>query len=392
MVLRILAAAVTAVSLGGAAAGAVADFNGAPPNAAAQTPAFAGQTRAPVMADAVTLRTRTVATGLDHPWGMALLPDGSWLVTERAGRLRMVAPDGSLSGPISGLPPIAVRGQGGLLDVIVGPDFASDRRVWISYSAQETDGNHTAVATGVLSADGRTLEGVRRIFAQTPVYDGTKHFGSRLVLDGRGGLFVTMGERSDTPIRDTAQRDDNHLGKIVHIDALTGAPQGAGIGMPDVWAKGLRNVQAAALDRTGQLWTIEHGPRGGDELNRIEAGRNYGWPVITYGEDYSGKPINQGITAKDGMEQPVYYWDPVIGPSGMVFYDGAMFPEWRGDILTGSLVDQALVRLRLDGDRVAGEARYLKGIGRVRDVAVAPDGSVMILTDAADGAMIRISR
>lgn len=386
------AAALALHAAAGLAAGVPGDFNAAPPNAAGQAPAFPGQTRAPVLADDIPLATTVLADGLDHPWGMAALPDGSWLVTERAGRLRMVGRNGALSRPIGGVPAVSAKGQGGLLDVIVGPGFARDRRVWISYAAPEPGGNHTAVATGTLSADGTRLEGVRRIFAQIPVHDGRSHFGSRLVLDGKGGLFVTLGERSDRPIRDTAQRDDNHLGKIVHIDALTGAPMGAGMGLPETWAKGLRNVQAAALDGQGRLWTIEHGPRGGDELNRIQPGRNYGWPVITYGEDYSGRPISEGITARAGMEQPVYYWDPVIAPSGMVFYDGAMFPEWRGDILTGGLVAQALVRLHLTGDRVTGEARHLRGIGRVRDVAVAQDGAVMILTDADDGALIRISR
>ena len=367
------------------------DFNAAAPNSPEQRPAFAGQTRAPVLADAVMLDTTEIVRGLEHPWGMARLPDGAWLVTERPGRLRMVGADGALSDPIGGLPAIDAGGQGGLLDVIVGPGFASDRRLWISYAAPAPGGNQTGVATATLSADGRTLENLREIFRQAPAYDGDKHFGSRLVLDGTGGLFVTLGERSDTPIRDTAQQDDNHLGKIVRIDPLTGAAMGAGLGLPETWAKGFRNVQAAALDGQGQLWTIEHGPRGGDELNRVEAGRNYGWPVITYGEDYSGRPINEGITARDGMEQPVYYWDPVIAPSGMVFYDGAMFPDWSGDILTGGLRDQSLVRLRLADGRVAGEARYLKGIGRVRDVEVAADGAIMILTDAADGAMIRVT-
>lgn len=384
----------TAAALGLMAGAALAqDFNAAPPNAPDQQPAFEGQTRAPVIADTLALKTETVVDGLSHPWALALLPDGAWLVTERPGRLRMVGADGTLSEPIAGLPEIDAKGQGGLLDVMVGPDFASDRRLWISYAAPAEGGNQTAVATAKLSADGRSLEEVKELFRQTPVYDGDKHFGSRLLLDGQGGLIVTLGERSDVPIRDSAQADDNHLGKIVRIDPLTGAPMGAGIGLPETHAKGFRNVQAAAFDKQGQLWTVEHGPKGGDELNHVEAGKNYGWPVITYGVAYSGADINAGKTAQDGMEQPVYYWDPVIAPSGMAFYDGAMFPDWNGSALIGALqAGGGVVRLTLDGGKVSGEARYLNGIGRVRDLAVAPDGALMLVTDADNGAVIRVSK
>lgn len=384
----------TAAALGLMAGAALAqDFNAAPPNAPDQQPAFEGQTRAPLIADTVALKTETVVDGLSHPWALALLPDGAWLVTERPGRLRMVGADGTLSEPIAGLPEIDAKGQGGLLDVMVGPDFASDRRLWISYAAPAEGGNQTAVATAKLSADGRSLEEVKELFRQTPVYDGDKHFGSRLLLDGQGGLIVTLGERSDVPIRDSAQADDNHLGKIVRIDPLTGAPMGAGIGLPETHAKGFRNVQAAAFDAQGQLWTVEHGPKGGDELNHVEAGKNYGWPVITYGVAYSGADINAGKTAQDGMEQPVYYWDPVIAPSGMAFYEGAMFPDWNGSALIGALqAGGGVVRLTLDGGKVSGEARYLNGIGRVRDLAVAPDGALMLITDADNGAVIRVSK
>ena len=384
----------TAAALGLMAGAALAqDFNAAPPNAPDQQPAFEGQTRAPVIADTVALKTETVVDGLSHPWALALLPDGAWLVTERPGRLRMVGADGTLSEPIEGLPEIDAKGQGGLLDVMVGPDFASDRRLWISYAAPAEGGNQTAVATAKLSADGRSLEEVKELFRQTPVYDGDKHFGSRLMLDGQGGLIVTLGERSDVPIRDSAQADDNHLGKIVRIDPLTGAPMGAGIGLPETHAKGFRNVQAAAFDKQGQLWTVEHGPKGGDELNHVEPGKNYGWPVITYGVAYSGADINAGKTAQEGMEQPVYYWDPVIAPSGMAFYDGAMFPDWNGSALIGALqAGGGVVRLTLDGGKVSGEARYLNGIGRVRDLALAPDGALMLVTDADNGAVIRVSK
>ncbi|MBB1497987.1 PQQ-dependent sugar dehydrogenase [Paracoccus sp. MC1862] len=376
-------------------AAAAQDFNAAPPNAPDQTPAFEGQTRAPVLADDIALETTVITDGLEHPWGMAQLPDGGWLVTERPGRLRIVSAEGALSDPIGGLPEISAGGQGGLLDVLIAPDFAETRRLWISYAAPAEGGNHTAVATATLSQDNATLENVQPIFAQVPVYDGDKHFGSRLLLDGQGNLFVTLGERSDVPIRDSAQQDDNHLGKLLRIDAMTGEPAEGNpdLGLPEIWAKGLRNVQAAALDGSGQLWTIEHGPKGGDELNRIEAGKNYGWPVITYGVSYQDEPINDGITQADGMEQPLYYWDPVIAPSGMVFYRGEMFPEWQGQILTGAMQgDHGLVRLQLDGDRVGGEGRHLQGIGRVRDVDLAADGAVMLLTDKPDGELVRVTR
>lgn len=391
--LRSAAAAVASILP--ALAASAQDFNATPPNAPDQRPAFEGQTRAPVLTDDIALKADVITDGLDHPWGMEQLPDGGWLVTERPGKMRVIAPDGELSDPISGLPEVVAVGQGGLLDVLLAEDFAQSRRLWFSYAAPAEGGNHTAVATATLSADNSALEGVEQIFAQVPVYDGRLHFGSRLVHDGEGNLFVTLGERSDTPIRDTAQQDDNHLGKLLRIDAMTGAPAegNPGLGLPEVWAKGFRNVQAAARDAQGRLWTAEHGPKGGDELNRPEPGLNYGWPVITYGVDYDGSPINEGITAQDGMEQPVYYWDPVIAPSGMVFYDGEMFPEWQGDILIGNLQrDQAFTRLRLEGDRVAGEARHLAGQGRVRDIAIAADGAVMLLTDEDNGALLRVSR
>lgn len=370
------------------------DFNAAPPNAPSQTPAFPGQTRAPVMADMVQLRTAVVAQGLDHPWGMAELPDGSWLVTERVGRLRLIRPDGAVSPPISGLPAVDARGQGGLLDVAVRADFDRTRRVWWSFAEPRGEGaNATAVATGTLSADGTALSDVKVIFQQQPAWRSTLHFGSRLVFDLEGALFVTTGERSLPQPRQLAQDVTTDLGKVLRISPDGGpAPGNPKIpnGRAEIWSYGHRNLQSAALGPDGALWTVEHGPRGGDELNRPEAGRNYGWPVITYGEDYSGQPIGEGLTAKAGMEQPLYYWDPVIAPSGMAFYEGDMFPAWRGSILVGALAGKALVRLTLDGQKVTGEARYLQGRWRIRDVAVGRDGAVYVLTDATDGALVRL--
>lgn len=371
------------------------DFNAAPPNAPDQNPAFPGQTRAPVVDRGVTLTREVIASGLRNPWGMEELPSGDWLVTERPGAMRLVSRDGIVSAPIRGLPEVDARRQGGLLDVTVARDFDQTRRVWWSFAEPREDGrNGTSVATGVLSADGTQMTDVAVIFRQTPAWASTMHYGSRLVFDRDGALFVTTGERSNPEPRQLAQDPSTHLGKVLRIAPLGGPaqgnprPEGA---VPELWSLGHRNIQGAALAPDGRLWTVEHGPRGGDELNRPEAGLNYGWPVITYGEDYSGRPIGEGRTEAPGMEQPVYYWDPVIAPSGMAFYDGAMFPDWRGSVLIGGLAGQALVRLTLEDGRVTGEARYLQGQGRVRDVAVARDGAVMVLTDSDNGALLRLT-
>ncbi|PWR23074.1 PQQ-dependent sugar dehydrogenase [Zavarzinia compransoris] len=371
------------------------DFNAEAPNAAGQRPAFQGQTRAAAIADDVGLRATVIASGLDTPWGMAHLPDGRWLVTERPGRLRLIGTDGTLSSPVAGLPAVDASGQGGLLDVAVRGDFGATRRVWWSFSEPRGEGrNSTSVATGTLSADGTAMTGVRVVFRQEPAWASTYHFGSRLVFDGTGALFVTTGDRSRPEPRQLAQDLSTHIGKVLRIDPEGGPAAGNPAipgARPEIWSYGHRNIQAAAIGPDGALWTVEHGARGGDELNRPEAGKNYGWPVITYGQEYSGRPIGQGLTAQPGMEQPVYYWDPVIAPSGLVFYDGDMFPGWRGSALIGGLSGMALVRLELDGARVTGEARYLRDEARIRDVAVAPDGAVMILTDSDDGALIRLT-
>ncbi|RDD71052.1 PQQ-dependent sugar dehydrogenase [Paracoccus versutus] len=378
-----------------AAPPALAELNDRPPNASGQSPAFPGQTRAPEIREQIPISRIPLIRGLSDPWGMALLPDGGLLITERTGTLRLYR-DGQLSQPIQGMPEVDARGQGGLLDVAVAPDFASTRQVWFSFSEPRGNGrNATAVGTGRLSADGTALEEMRVIFRQEPAWASTLHFGSRLVFDRQGQLFVTTGERSRPEPRQLAQDLGTHLGKVLRIDPATGAaapgnPFTEGQARPEIWSWGHRNIQAAALDAQGRLWTVEHGPQGGDELNLPQAGRNYGWPVITYGQDYSGGPIGQGITQREGMEQPVYYWDPVIAPSGMVFYRGAMFPELEGDALIGGLQAGAVVRLRIEGDRVSGEQRLLEGIGRVRDIELAPDGALLILTDG--GELIRLAR
>lgn len=370
------------------------DFNAEPPNAPDYRPAFPGQTRAPTIAEAEPERS-IVAAGLDSPWGMEELPDGSWLVTERPGRMRIVGPDGSISEPVAGLPEVFAEGQGGLLDVAVRDDFAETRRVWWSYAEPRGGGlNGTSVATGTLSPDGREMTGVRVIFRQEPGWASRLHFGSRLVFAPDGALFVTTGERSARDARGLAQDPGTHLGKVLRIDPeggpAAGNPEIPG-GLPEIWSLGHRNLQSAAIGPDGALWTVEHGPRGGDELNRPEAGRNYGWPVIVYGLEYNGSPVGEGLTRAEGMEQPVYYWDPVIAPSGLAFYRGGLFPGWEGSALIGALAGQALVRLEIEDGRVTGEARYLQGFARIRDVAVARDGSVMVLTDGNDGRLIRLT-
>lgn len=369
-------------------------FNSARPNASNQRPAFAGQTRAAIIDQDVELQEQIVAEGLSHPWGLDQLPDGSWLVTERTGALRRVLADGTVSAPIDGLPEVDARRQGGLLDVLVRDDFEQSRRVWWSYAEPRGRGrNATAVATGVLSADSGEIHEARVIFQQQPAWKSTLHFGSRLVFDREGALFVTTGERSKRKPQQLAQDVSTHLGKVLRIDPMGGAAVGnppIENALPEIWSFGHRNIQSAALGPDGAIWTVEHGPRGGDELNRPEAGLNYGWPVVTYGENYSGTKVGKGITAAEGIEQPLYYWDPVIAPSGMAFYEHELFPDWQGSILIGGLAGQALVRLQLDGTTVTGEARYRQGQGRVRDVDVAQDGSVMILTDSGNGELIRL--
>ncbi|WP_206378370.1 PQQ-dependent sugar dehydrogenase [Sneathiella limimaris] len=371
------------------------DFNDRAPNAPHQTPAFEGQTRAPIIDDAIAITETTIASGFVNPWGVDQLPDGGWLVTERPGRLRHVSRNGDVSKPITGLPDVDARGQGGLLDILISPNFSDDRRIWWSYAEPRGNGvNGTAVATGQLSNDLTKVQNVKVIFSQQPGWRSTYHFGSRLVLDTKGALFVTTGERSYVNARKMAQDPMTHIGKVIRLNPLGGAADDNPIipnALPEVWSWGHRNIQAAALSPDGQLWTIEHGPRGGDELNRPEAGKNYGWPIITYGEDYSGTPIGAGITAKEGMEQPIYYWDPVIAPSGMTFYNGELFKDWKGSILVGGLASRSLIRLTLERDRVTGEARYRQGKARVRDVDVADDGSVILLTDANNGSLIRLT-
>jgi aldose sugar dehydrogenase len=340
------------------------------------------------------VRVETVARGLEHPWALAFLPDKRMLVTERPGRVRLIGADGRLSKPLEGVPRVLASGQGGLLDIALDPHFADNHLVYLSYAEPHADGTAgTAVARGRLAE--HRLEDLQVIYRQQPKTEGNLHFGSRLVFAPDGTLFIVQGERFK--YRQQAQDLSSGLGKIVRIQADGSIPPDNPFvdradARPEIWSYGHRNIQAAAVHPdTGHLWTVEHGARGGDELNRPQAGKNYGWPVITYGVDYSGAPIGEG-TAKPGMEQPVYYWDPVIAPSGMTFYTGNAFPDWKGDILVGSLTPGLLVRLSLKDERVVHEERYLGTLGeRIRDVRQGPDGLLYLATDSREGRILRVS-
>ncbi|MDG4550829.1 MAG: PQQ-dependent sugar dehydrogenase [Candidatus Contendobacter sp.] len=338
-------------------------------------------------------RVAVVTRGLEHPWGLAFLPDGRLLVTERPGRLRLVAADGTLDPqPVAGLPPIAAQGQGGLLDVALHPQFAKNGLVYLSYAAQGEGGVGTEVARGRLVD--RRLEDMKVLFRQHPKSKGGRHFGSRLVFDRQGNLYITMGDRGEM---ERAQNLDDLAGKIARLRDDGQIPvdnpfvNRAGA-RPEIYSLGNRNVQGAALHpATGELWAHEHGPQGGDEVNVIRAGRNYGWPVITYGVEYViGTKIGEG-THKPGMEQPLHVWVPSIAPSGMAFYQGDRFPRWRGDLFVGALKGQMLVRLRFDGEKVVREERLLKDeLGRIRDVRAGPDGYLYLLTDSSEGVIARL--
>ncbi|MDO5529031.1 MAG: PQQ-dependent sugar dehydrogenase [Paracoccus sp. (in: a-proteobacteria)] len=368
-----------------------------PPNAPDQEPAFPEQTRAPELDSGVSLAAEEIAGDLEHPWAVALLPGGDALVTERPGRMRYFSAEDGMSEPLSGLPEIVAARQGGLLDVTLSPDFDNDRMVYFSFSEpRENDNNGTSVARGTLSDDNSALENVEVIFQAEPGIPNNMHYGSRVVFAPDGNIFVTLGERSDQEYRVQAQDPQSHLGKLIRItpegEVPDDNPYADGEALPEIYAMGFRNVQAAAIDADGQLWTIEHGPRGGDELNRPEAGKNYGWPTITYGVEYAGGEVGAGLTEKEGMEQPVYYWDPVIAPSGAAFYEGEMFSDWEGSLLIGAMNPPGLVRLELDGDRVSGEERFDPEIGRIRDVAVsAEDGAIWVVTDEESGGLYRLS-
>ena len=371
-----------------------------PANVPEFSPAFAGQTRAEAVTSKTALAVTEVATGLASPWGLAFLPDGRVLLSEKnPGALRIVDAKGAISAPIAGVPAVDARGQGGMM----GVGIPGDGYVYWTYaeprpaSGDVTAGNGLAVARGKL-VDGAVprMEDVKVIFRMMPTLDSKQHFGGRLVFLPNDLMFVTLGERSILPGRVQAQDLGSHFGKIVRIKRDGTVPKdnpfvGKAGAKPEIWSYGHRNILSATLDGKGRLWELEHGPKGGDELNLVVRAKDYGWPTITYGEEYSGKPIGGSKTQAPGMEQPVYYWDPVIAPSGATFVSGKLFPEWRGNLLTGGLGSKALVRLVLKNDKVVGEERLLTDRAeRIRDVVEGPDGAIWMVTDGEKGKLLRV--
>ncbi|MBR7952239.1 PQQ-dependent sugar dehydrogenase [Microvirga sp. STR05] len=324
-------------------------------NVPEQSPTFPEQTRARGMQSSSAFEVMVLAKGLKKPWAVEPLPNGDLLITEKLGTLRIVSAAGQVGDPITGMPAVYATGQGGLLDVALSPTFSSDQTIYWSFSEPRgATGNATSVAKGVLSADRRSLSQVRVIFRALPAYNGDKHYGSRLAFGPDGMLFLSLGERSDLEIRPQAQQLDSHMGKILRLtpdgQPAAGNPFAGQAGArAEIWTVGQRNVQSLAFDAQGQLWSVDMGPQGGDELNRIEGGKNYGWPLVTFGEEYSGEPVPGAVTTKPNYVDPVYYWDPVIAPSGAQFYTGDAFPAWRGNLFVGALKDRELVRLQIEG-------------------------------------------
>lgn len=358
-------------------------------------PAFAGQTRIAPVKTTTPYNVDIISTSLGKPWGIINLPDGGFLITEKSGFMNVVSADGKQISKINGFPKVDDKGQGGMLDVALDPDFTTNNIIYFSYSEPYEGGNHTAVAKGKLSSDLKTISDVKVIFRATPTYDGDKHYGSRLVFDKDGNLFVSTGERSDKQTRVYAQKTDNYLGKILKItkDGKP-APGNPFIGKdnykPEIYAYGIRSPQGLALDEKGQLWDIEMGPRGGDEINLIQAGKNYGWGDVSYGIEYTGGKINNGTTQKAGTEQPVYYWDPVVSPSGVTFYTGNI-EEWKNNLFIACLSGQHINRIVIKDNKVVGEERLLRDQKeRFRDVLNGIDGNLYGITDS--GKLYKVSK
>lgn len=336
---------------------------------------------------------KTVAAGLSFPWGMAFLPDGRLLVTERIGRLRIISATGEVSAPLKGAPAVLNEKQGGLLDVVIDPDFARNSLVYLSYAEPQEQLAGTAVARARLDVDGLMLKDLQVVFRQFPKTRGAQHFGSRLVFDPDGNLFITLGDRWD--FMQEAQQINNHFGKLVRIRPNGSIPESNPFmddpqAKPEIWSYGHRNMQGAAIHpQTGKLWIHEHGPRGGDEINIPESGKNYGWPYASYGMHYWMVPIKDEH-AEQGFEEPIHHWTPSIAPSGMVFYTGDLFPAWKGNLFIGALAGMRLVRLVLDEQKVVAEEPLLKGMARIRDVEQGPDGALYLLTDEANGKLLKL--
>ena len=360
-------------------------------------PAFEGQTRIAGVKTITPYEAKVIANGLNKPWGVTALPDGRLAITEKGGTLRIATTSGNISAPIAGFPEVDDRSQGGLLDVAPAPDFDSSRMLYFSFAERTSQGSLTAVGKGRLSVDETKIEDFRIIYRAIPYFDNSMHFGSRLLFDKNGHIFVATGERSDLATRPNSQKLNTAHGKVVYITTegqpVPGNPfigtEGA---LPEIYSYGHRNPQGLDIHPvTGELWLSEMGPRGGDEVNLIKPGKNYGWPTITYGIEYSGKIIGEGITQKEGMEQPVYYWDPVFSPSGMAFYSSNTIPEWENNLFIGGLSSKHIVRLVIKDNKVTGEERLLANEGqRFRDVADGKDGALYAVTD--EGRLYRIGK
>jgi len=378
-----------------------ADSTGAPVETrAANTdykPAFAGQTRIGGITTKTAYEGKQIGSGLNKPWGIAVLPDGRLLITEKGGTMRIATTAGALGAPITGIPTVNPSGQGGLLGVTIDPDFTNNRMVYWVFSDKTSSGNLTAVGKGKLAANDAAIENATIIYRAEPAYNGNLHYGGRILVDKNGYLFVSTGERSDLVTRPQAQQLNSALGKIVRI-TKDGAPApgnpfvGQGDARPEIYTYGHRNVQGLAFHpETGDLWENEFGPRGGDELNLIKAGKNYGWPLITYGIEYAGPKISGGATQKEGLEQPVYYWDPVLSPSGMTFYRGSSVPEWKNNLFIAGLNSNHIARLVISNNKVTGEERLLANEGqRFRDIVQGKDEALYAVTD--EGNLYRIGK
>ena len=361
------------------------------------SPAFAGQTRIAGVTTATRIRSTILTSSLSAPWGIAALPDGRFLVTEKAGRMRIVSGAGAVSEAITGIPQVNSNGQGGLLGLCLDPGFNTNRMVYGSFSEPGTGGNRTVIAKGRLADNERSIEEATVIYRSSPAYAGVNHYGGRVVFDGASNLFVSTGERADNATRAQAQSTTASIGKVIRItrdgDAVAGNPfTGQGGALPELYSIGHRNPQGLAIHPvTGELWQSEHGPRGGDELNRVQAGANYGWPVITYGLEYSGQPVLSGIQQRDGMTQPIYYWDPVVSPSGMTFYSSDRIQEWRNNLFIGALSGMHIIRLIIENNMVIGEERLLATESqRFRDITQGTDGALYAITD--QGRLYKIDR
>jgi glucose/arabinose dehydrogenase len=360
-------------------------------------PAFSGQTRVSGLKTTTAFRSEVLTTGLQSPWGIAALPGGKFLINEKAGKMRIVTAAGAIGEPISGLPSVNAAGQGGLLGLTLDPDFSSNRMIYFSFSQPSAEGNVTAIGKGKLSVDERSLEGVTVIYRATPAYAGTLHYGGRVVFDKNGNLLASTGERSDLVTRPQAQSLNSGLGKVVRItrdgQPVTGNPFiGRADARAEIYSYGHRNPQGLAVNPvTGAVYQGEHGPRGGDEINKLQPAGNFGWPTITYGIEYTGEKIGDAIQQRDGMIQPLYYWDPVVSPSGMTFYSGNKVPEWQNNLFIGSLSGMHIIRLAIENDKVIGEERLLESERqRFRDITQAADGALYAITD--QGRLYRIDK